>query len=125
MWAVSAVVVDLPLVPVMAITGAGGHRAARSRKKISISPMISTPACLADPTVQCGSGCVRGTPGAKTRDENFVQSADVKSTTGTPAFSAAARPAAWSSQAATSAPPASSARTDAMPEAPSPNTATR
>ncbi len=45
--AISAVVVDLPLVPVMATNGASGTFAARSRQNISMSPMISTPAASA------------------------------------------------------------------------------
>ena len=45
MWAISAVVVDLPLVPVMATNGRIGTAArARSRQNSSMSPMISTPA---------------------------------------------------------------------------------
>ena len=63
MWAISAVVVDLPLVPVTATTGLPGAALARSRKNSSTSPMISTPAACALRTVQCGSGCVSGTPG--------------------------------------------------------------
>jgi hypothetical protein len=47
MWAISAVVVDLPLVPVMARSGASGQLLARSRQNSSTSPMISTPAALA------------------------------------------------------------------------------
>ena len=39
-WAISAVVVDLPLVPVTATNGASGARAARSRAKSSMSPTI-------------------------------------------------------------------------------------
>ena len=124
MCAMIAVVVDLPLVPVIAIHGASGQFAARSRLKISISPIISTPAWRAFSTTQCGSGWVSGTPGANTREVNCDQSALVKSTSGTPAFAAASLPASLSSQAATVAPPASSDATVALPEAPSPNTAT-
>ncbi len=40
----SAVVVDLPLVPVMAMKGASGACAMRSRQNSSMSPMTSTPA---------------------------------------------------------------------------------
>ena len=42
-WAISAVVVDLPLVPVIATNGASGARAPRSRQNNSMSPMISIP----------------------------------------------------------------------------------
>ncbi len=45
--AISAVVVDLPLVPVMATNGASGARGARSRQNSSMSPMTSTPALRA------------------------------------------------------------------------------
>ena len=59
----SAVVVDLPLVPVMATNGASGASFARSRQNSSMSPMISTPAAFASLADQCGSGWVSGTPG--------------------------------------------------------------
>ena len=78
MWAISAVVVDLPLVPVMATKGASGQLAARSRQNSSMSPMISTPAALALATVQCGSGWVSGTPGASTRAAKRLQSASAE-----------------------------------------------
>jgi hypothetical protein len=45
--AISAVVVDLPLVPVMATNGASGACGARSRQNSSMSPITSTPACRA------------------------------------------------------------------------------
>ena len=63
---ISAVVVDLPLVPVMATNGASGAWLRRSRQNSSMSPMTSTPAARASPTVQCGAGWVSGTPGAST-----------------------------------------------------------
>ncbi len=68
-WAVSAVVVDLPLVPVMATNGAFGACARRSRQNSSMSPITSTAAACASPTDQCGAGCVSGTPGASTSAE--------------------------------------------------------
>ena len=74
-WAISAVVVDLPLVPVMATNGASGALAPRSRAKSSMSPTIGTPASSARLTVQCGVGWVRGTPGASTKSLNPRQSA--------------------------------------------------
>ena len=49
MWWTSAVVVDLPLVPVMPTTLCGGS-SARARANSSMSPMISTPAARA----RCG-----------------------------------------------------------------------
>ncbi len=123
--AISAVVVDLPLVPVMATDGALGACARRSRQKISISPMISTPASCAFFTVQCGSGCVSGTPGDKTKEENCDQSACPRSTGANPSPSAFSRADGLSSQAATAAPPAFSASAVARPEPPRPNSATR
>ena len=62
----SAVVVDLPLVPVIAMKGARGASFARSRQKSSMSPMISIAAAFAFATDQCGWGWVSGTPGAST-----------------------------------------------------------
>ncbi len=67
-WATSAVVVDLPLVPVIATKGARGAIFARSRQKSSMSPTISTPASLASLADQCGSGWVSGTPGERMRE---------------------------------------------------------
>ena len=52
--AISAVVVDLPLVPVMATKGAPGASVARSRQNNSISPITATPALWASVTIQCG-----------------------------------------------------------------------
>src|SRR5579872_5696587 len=104
--ATSAVVVDLPLVPVIATKGARGATRRLSRQKSSMSPMISIAAARAFFAVQCGSGWVSGTPGARTKAEKPRQSASP------------------SSQAATSAPPASSARAVARPEPPRPNSAT-
>ena len=59
----SAVVVDLPLVPVMATTLPGAPCFARSRQNSSMSPITSTPAASARTTAQFGSGWVRGMPG--------------------------------------------------------------
>ena len=124
MWAMSAVVVDLPLVPVMATKGASGQPLARSRQNSSTSPMISTPAALALATVQCGAGWVSGTPGARTRAAKRLQSASFRSSTLKPAAAAASRLRTVSSAAMTAAPPASSARQVASPERPRPKTAT-
>ena len=48
--AISAVVVDLPLVPVIATNGASGAWRRLSRQKSSMSPITSTPACRAAST---------------------------------------------------------------------------
>ena len=107
--AISAVVVDLPLVPVMATNGASGAWRRRSRQNNSISPITSTPAFCASFTTQCGAGWVSGTPGASTSAAILLQSAWCRSAVGIPAASAFSRLAALSSQPTTSAPPASSA----------------
>ncbi len=91
--AVSAVVVDLPFVPVMATSGASGAIAARSRQKSSMSPMISTPAAVASFADQCGSGWVSGTPGVSTRDAISDQSMPRSSATSCPAARALSRAA--------------------------------
>ena len=121
----SAVVVDLPLVPVMATKGALGTLRRRSRQNSSMSPMTSMPASAAFRTVQCGSGWVSGTPGERTRAANFFQSALARSATGMPAASASATDWALSSNATTSAPPATSAAAVTRPLPPRPKTATR
>jgi len=121
----SAVVVDLPFVPVIARNGDPGATAARSRAKISMSPMISTPAPRASSTVQWGFGCVSGTPGDSTSDAKEDQSAVRRSAVAMPASAAFATLSGLSSQATTSAPPSSSARAVAVPEPPSPKSATR
>src|SRR5688572_27748606 len=86
--------------------------------------MISTPAAWAFLTVQCGSGSVRGTPGANTRAAKRLQSASRRSSTVKPAAVAAARLASVSSAQTTVAPPAVIPRAAASPERASPNTAT-
>ena len=68
----SAVVVDLPLVPVMATMREPA--AVASRAKISVSPITSIPACRAFSTVQCGSGWVSGTPGLSTSASSVAKS---------------------------------------------------
>src|SRR5579859_4060692 len=125
-WPISAVVVDLPLVPVTAtIFGRLCSGAAFTvRAKSSMSPTISTPAALAFSTVQCGAGWVSGTPGDSMRAANCDQSAVARSTSGRPSACAAARLSGFSSHSATCAPPATSARAAARPVRASPNTAT-
>ena len=59
----------------MQTVGEPGAILARSRKNNSTSPMISTPAAFAFATVQCGSGCVSGTPGESTKAAKPDQSA--------------------------------------------------
>src|SRR5215207_5122894 len=124
MWATSAVVVDLPFVPVMATKGAAGAILPRSRQNSSMSPMISTPARFASAADQCGSGWVNGTPGDRTRAAKRDQSAVFRSPVPIPLSRAAARLAGLSSQATTSAPPACRASAVTSPEPPSPNSAT-
>ena len=122
--AISAVVVDLPLVPVIATNGASGAVLRRSRQNSSMSPITSTAALRASPTVQCGAGWVSGTPGASTSAAIRLQSMWRRSATGMPAARAFSTLASVSSNATTSAPPASSALALASPEAPRPNSAT-
>src|SRR5580658_8266160 len=122
--ATSAVVVDLPLVPVMATNGASGAWRRRSRQNSSISPITSTPACRAASTLQCGKGWVSGAPGVSTSAAKFAHETLRKSAVTKPAFAASASCAAPSSPAITSAPPARKAWQLASPDPPSPNTAT-
>jgi len=122
--ATSAVVVDFPLVPVMATNGAPGATRRRSRQNSSMSPITSTAAFRASATLQCGLGWVSGTPGASTSAAIFDQSSSRRSAVGMPAAFAFATLCASSSKATTSAPPARSALALTSPEPPSPNTAT-
>ena len=116
-------VVDLPLVPVIATNGASGAVLRRSRQNSSMSPITSTAALRASPTVQCGAGWVSGTPGASTSAAIRLQSMWRRSATGMPAARAFSIVSSLSSNATTSAPPASSALALANPEAPRPNSA--
>src|SRR5882757_6390724 len=120
----SAVVVDLPLVPVMATNGASGAWRRRSRQNNSMSPITSQPACRAISTDQCGAGCVRGAPGVKISAAKFVHDTVRRSAVVKPACAALATLSALSSAAITSAPPAFKAWQLASPEPPRPNTAT-
>src|SRR5258707_2618910 len=88
-----------------------------------MSPITSTAALRAKPTVQCGAGWVSGTPGVSTSAAIFDHSICRRSAVEMPAASALATLAASSSNAITCAPPAMSARALASPEAPSPNSA--
>src|SRR5215813_9295847 len=120
----SAVVVDLPLVPVTATNGEFGALRRRSRQNSSMSPTTGTAAARASPTDQCGAGCVSGTPGASTSTAIADQSTWRRSAATNPAAAASAIFFGSSSQATTSAPPALSAWQLASPEPPRPNTAT-
>ena len=122
--AISAAVVDLPLVPVIATTRAPEPSRSRSRKNNSVSPMISTPAACASATVQCGAGCVNGTPGDRTRAETPLQSTSRRSATSRPSDAAVSLAASASSHVSTRALPARKARAAAIPLRPRPNRAT-
>src|SRR5258708_23653040 len=100
----SAVVVDLPLVPVMATNGVVGVCARRSRQNSSMSPITSTAAACANPTDQCGTGSVSGTPGASTSAEILDQSMWRRSAVGVPP------PVALGTVVSGSAPPPTSAQ---------------
>ena len=61
MWAISAVVVDLPFEPVMATTSACGRSSSQSgvaneRKNRPMSLSTATPASQAAATAGCGAG---------------------------------------------------------------------
>src|SRR5882757_3933023 len=122
--AISAVVVDLPLVPVMATNGASGAWRRRSRQNNSMSPITSQPAWRAISTDQCGAGCVSGAPGVRIRAEKFAHDTLRRSAVMKPAWAALATLSAESSPAITSAPPAFKAWQLASPDPPRPNTAT-
>src|ERR1700726_1466591 len=122
--AMSAVVVDLPLVPVMATNGASGACRRRSRQNNSMSPITSTPASRAISTLQCGLGWVSGAPGVSTSAAKLAQEALRKSMVTKWARAASANLSAPSSPAKTLAPPALSAWQLARPDPPRPNTAT-
>ena len=127
MWATSAVVVDLPLVPVMATKGdvPAPGRLARSRQNSSMSPITSTPAALRQPDrpVRFGMGQRHARRQHQRGEPRPVRGPQVA---GADAVRrAAATPPGSSSCATTSAPPALRARAVARPEPPSPNRATR
>src|SRR5216683_4455323 len=117
-WPIRAVVVDLPLVPVMPMKPAFGWARASS----SMSQMIGLPAARAATATGCGLGRWLGMPGLMTSAATCDQPMDAGSTTGTPILAAASREAALSSQATQSIPAALRARTVARPERASPST---
>src|SRR5580704_11969465 len=117
-WPIRAVVVDLPLVPVMPTNLAFGWARARS----SMSQMICLPAARAATATGCGLGRWLGMPGLMMSAATPDQPMEAGSTTGTPILAAASREAALSSQATQSMPAALRARTVARPERASPST---
>src|SRR5216684_2457221 len=117
-WPIRAVVVDLPLVPVMPTKPAFGWARARS----SMSQMIFLPAARAAAATGCGLGKRLGMPGLMMSAAACDQPMDSGSTTETPILAAVSREAALSSHATQSIPAAFRARTDARPERASPST---
>src|SRR5258706_3396340 len=126
-WPISAVVVDLPFVPVTAMTGAvflvaPAGRIARA--KSSMSPITSAPAPRAWRTIGCGAGWVSGTPGLRTTARMSLHDQRSHGSTETPSFATARRIDSLSSQANTLAPPAFSARAAETPDRARPKTPT-
>src|SRR6266446_4903557 len=117
-WPIRAVVVDLPLVPVMPTKPASDC----ARAKSSMSQTIFLPAARAAAATGCGLGRRLGMPGLMMSAVVRGQSMDAGSTTATPALAASAREPALSSQATQSIPAALRARTVARPERASPST---
>src|SRR3954454_19679730 len=108
----------------MVTNGASGACRRRSRQNSSMSPITSIAASRAFNTLQCGTGWVRGTPGASTSAAKLAQETLRKSAVMKPACAALATLSALSSAAITSAPPAFKAWQHASPEPPRPKTAT-
>ena len=124
MWAISAVVVDLPLVPVMAMNGASGAElGALAAEQLDVADDLDAGGLgLSDRPVRLGMGerhAGRQHEGREPASSRRRQILDGKARR-----RAASRPAALSSAATTVAPPAARARQVAMPEMPRPNTAT-
>src|SRR5438094_2078648 len=118
MWPIRAVVVDLPLVPVIPTNPASDC----ARAKSSMSQTIFLPAARAAAATGWGLGRRLGMPGLMMSAVMHDQSMDAGSTTVMPALAAASRAAALSSQATKSIPAALSARAVARPERASPST---
>src|ERR1700748_1082611 len=124
---ISAVVVDLPLVPVMAITGDLPGRSGLgriSRANSSTSPITGTRALLACSTTPCGLGWVSGTPGDRTSAAIFSHGHSRQGMICAPSWLPRSRAVLESSQAITIVPPATSARTAPRPVRARPKTAT-
>src|SRR5438067_969788 len=125
--AISAVVVDLPLVPVIATTGARPFVAAAGRivrANNSTSPITSAPPLRARRTTACGCGCVRAMPGLRINAATVSHGHETQFVTLAPFDAAATRLASLSSHAKTSAPPALNASMADRPERARPNTPT-
>ena len=119
-WPISAVVVDLPLVPVTPIRVAS----VVARAKSSMSPMMDQPSARAWTMAGWGAGKPWGMPGLKTSVLAARQVRVSGSTTPRRSVAARWRGAAPSSHTRTPAPDAASARAAASPVRPSPSTAT-
>src|SRR5471032_2141657 len=123
----SAVVVDLPLVPVMAITGALAEPFGSGRiswAKSSTSPMMRTLARLACSTTPWGLGWVSGTPGDRISAAMVSQGHSRQGISSAPSWPPRSRALLSSSQAITRVPPATSARTAPSPVRARPKMAT-
>jgi hypothetical protein len=125
MWAVSAVVVLLPFVPVTPTKRARDPLARTARNRSSTSATIGTDSAIAFAATGCGAGRRCGIPGERTSASIPASGTAARSTSRTPASRAASRRASLSSQAATSAPQAASRVAAASPARPSPITAKR
>jgi len=112
--AASAVVVDFPFVPVIATKVRRRDFLPLAAKQFYVADNFD-PACRAFRTVQCGAGCVNGTPGERTRASKFRQSAVARFSILRPARGLL-RACSLSSQTDTRAPPATSACAVTNPE---------
>src|SRR5690242_1250282 len=117
-WPISAVVVDLPLVPVTATKRLFGCARASS----STSQISGLPAARAAAATGCGLGRRLGMPGLITSAVNRFQSMLEGSASIAPIAAACPRAASLSSQATQSIPAAIRARTVVRPERASPST---
>src|SRR5205085_5161240 len=125
--AINAVVVDFPLVPVIATTGARPFVPAAGRivrANNSTSPITSAPPLRARRTTACGCGCVRAMPGLRINAATVSQGHETQLGTLAPYDAATSRLASLSSRAKTSAPPALNASIADRPERARPNTPT-
>ena len=116
-WPISAVVVDLPLVPVITTMGACGA----ARKAISTSLTILMCAAAARVAAGCGVGCRCGIPGLITRASKSDHGQSCHGTTAPFGKLASGLLSSWANMVT---PAASSDATAAMPELPRPRTPT-